>query len=148
MPSPIATSAAATGPIVLLEHGPQPGHLSLNWRIIVFTTWVAVILALASVWNASVQLGLSTWWLGPRGEPQPRLVQLSPFLAPILMLLATINHVKWLGRIGIVAAAVLVGFAVPDLDGFTSIASLELGIAVAAGAVSAASFTGTYRAAA
>jgi hypothetical protein len=140
-----AAPVTPAAPFVLLEDEPKPGHLTLPWRIVTFALWTGVILALASVWNASVQLGLSTWWLGPRGAPQPRLVQLSPFLAPILMLLATINHVRWLGRTGVVAAVVLAAFAVPDLGGFSSIAGLELAIAVTAGLVSAASLTGTYR---
>jgi hypothetical protein len=134
--------------VVLRQDEPKPGQLSLPWRIITFALWTGVILGFASVWNASVQLGLSTWWLGPRGAPQPRLVQLSPFFVPILMLLATINHVKRLGVIGMFAAVAIAAFAVPDLGEFSSIAGLELALAVVAGLVSAASQSGTYRPAA
>lgn len=109
-------------------------------------TWVGVVLSLAAVWNASVQLGLSTWWLGPRGDPQPRVVQLSPFVAPLLMVLATINNARWLGLHGLAASAVLVAVGIGDIGRVGSIAATELAIAGAAAAVSVASFTGTYRA--
>lgn len=110
--------------------------------------WIGVLAGLAGVWNASVQLGLSTWWLGPRGEPQPRWVQLSPFVAPLLMLLATINQLRWLSWIGLAAAASLAGFAIGDIDRVPGLALAEFVIAGAAAAVSIASLTGTYRAAA
>lgn len=112
----------------------------------VAVTWIGVVLALAGVWNASTQLGLSTWWLGPRGDPQPRLVQLSPFLAPLAMVLGTVYQVRWLGRLGLVASAVVAGFGVGDLGRVDSIAVTELVIAGAAAVVSVASLTGTFRA--
>jgi len=108
-------------------------------------TWIAVVLAFAAVWNASVQLGLSTWWLGPRGEPQPRLVQLTPFVAPVLMVLGTINHIRWSGWWGLAASGVLTAFGVADLWTVSSIAAVELLIAGSAAVVSIASLTGTYR---
>jgi hypothetical protein len=110
--------------------------------------WIGVIVALAAVWNASVQLGLSTWWLGPRADPQPRVVQFAPFIAPALMLLATINHVRWLAWFGLGAAAVVAGVGIGDLDRVTGLAIVELAIAAAAALASLASLTGTYRSAA
>lgn len=104
-----------------------------------------MIIGLAAVWNASVQLGLTTWWLGPRGEPQSRIVQFSPFVAPVLMLLGTINQLRWLGWAGLVAAATIAGFAVGDIGRVSGLAVVEFAIAGAAAVVSIASFTGTYR---
>lgn len=132
--------------VVLLDPPPRPGELTLGWRVVTALTWIAVVLALAGVWNASSQLGLSTWWLGPRGEPQPRLLRLVPFVPSLLMVLGTINNVRWLGRFGIAAALAVGAVGVADLDRVTSIAVTELLIAAAAGAVSIASLTGTYRA--
>lgn len=103
------------------------------------------MLAFAAVWNASVQLGLSTWWLGPRGQPRPRPVQLTPFVAPVLMVLGTINHIRWLGWWGLAGSAVLGAYGIADLGRVASIASIELLIAGLAAAVSIASLTGTYR---
>lgn len=141
-----ATEASGDPGAVVLLDPPRRGELTLPWRVITAMTWVAVVLSLAAVWNASVQLGLSTWWLGPRGDPQPRVVQLSPFVAPLLMLLGTINNARWLAWNGLAASAVLVAFGIGDLGRVPSIAAAELAIALAAAAVSVASFTGTYRA--
>jgi hypothetical protein len=131
--------------IVYLAHTPRVGELSPGWRIITMLTWLAVILAFSAVWNASVQLGLSTWWLGPRGQPRPLVVQLTPFVAPVLIVLGTINHVRWLGWWGLAASAVLAAYGIADLGNVTSIAALELLIAGLAAASSIASLTGTYR---
>jgi hypothetical protein len=127
---------------------PRPGDLSLGWRAVTAGTWIGVVVGLAAVWNTSVQLGLSTWWLGARADPQPRVVQFAPFIAPVLMLLATVNQIRWLGWFGLAAAAVLGGVAVGDVGRVTSLAVVEFTIAGAAALVSIASLTGTYRPAA
>jgi hypothetical protein len=142
----ITEPAADTPAVVLLDPPPAPGGLTLPWRIVTAITWLSVVLAFAAVWNVSVQLGLSTWWLGPRGAPQPLLIQVVPFVAPVLMVLGTINNVRWLGRFGLAASAVLAAIGLADLGRVTSIALTELAIAGAAAAISAASLTGTYRA--
>ena len=132
--------------MVLIDPPPRPGELTLPWRIGTAITWISVVLALAAVWNASVQLGLSTWWLGPRGEPQPRVIQLAPFVTPVLMVLGTINNVRWLGWFGLAASGVLAAIGLGDLGRVASIAATELAIAGAAALISLASLTGTYRA--
>jgi hypothetical protein len=124
---------------------PQAGELTPAWRLGTAVTWIAVVLAFAAVWNSSVQLGLSTWWLGPRSQPRPLAVRLSPFVAPVLMLLGTINQVRWLAWWGLGASGVLVAYGAGDVGRVTSIGILEILIGVAAGLVSVASFSGTYR---
>jgi hypothetical protein len=144
MPPPVTSQPT----VALQADPPRPGDLSPGWRIGTALTWIAVILALAAVWNSSVQLGLSTWWLGPRSQPQPLVVQLSPFAAPVLMVLATVNQVRRLPWFGLAASVVVVAIGVGDLWRVTSIAVIEILIGVAAAAISVASFTGTYRLAA
>jgi len=119
--------------------------MSLGWRAVTAATWVCVILALAAVWNASVQLGLSTWWLGPRSEPRPRIVQVSPFIAPVMMVLGAVNQVRWLPVLGVAAAGVVAAVGLGDLDRIESLATIEIVIAVAAALVSLASLAGVYR---
>ncbi len=92
-----------------------------------------------------MQLGLSTWWLGPRAEPQPRYIQFAPFVPPVLVLLATINQMRWIPWMGLGASALLGAVGAADLGRVTSLAVVELAIAGAAGAVSIASFSGVYR---
>jgi hypothetical protein len=110
-------------------------------------TWIAVIVAFAAVWNTSVQLGLSTWWLGARAEPQSPIVRLSPFLAPLLMAIAAFANVRRLALLGIAAAAITAMFGIGDLRRVPGLATVELLIAGLAMAVSLASLTGTYRSA-
>lgn len=125
---------------------PRAGQLTLGWRIVMAVTWVGVVAAFAAVWNTSVQLGLSTWWLGPRGDPQPQVVRLLPFVAPLAMCLAVFNNLRRLPYFGLGAAAVVVVFGIGDLGRVGELAALELLIAGLAAAVSAASLTGMYRA--
>ena len=132
--------------VMLLDPPPRAGELTLAWRIGTASAWICVVLALAAVWNASVQLGLSTWWLGPRGDPQPRAIQLAPFVAPVLVVLATINNARWLAWYGLAASGVVAAVGLGDLGRVGSIAATELAIAASAALVSIASLTGTYRA--
>ncbi|HSH10843.1 MAG TPA: hypothetical protein VLA10_03580 [Ilumatobacter sp.] len=132
-------------PLAYPGRPPRSGELTIGWRIVTAVGWIGAILAFATVWNVSRQLGLSTWWLGTRAQPQLRVVQLSPFLCPALMLLGAINRVRWLGWFGLIAAGVLAGYGVVDLGQVSSIAFVELLIAGLVAALSIASLTGTYR---
>lgn len=120
----------------------------MGWRFGMIALWVGVVLAWSAVWNASVQLGLSTWWLGPRGDPTPAVVRLVPFVAPAVMLLAIINNVRWVAYAGIVAAAALAAIAIGDLSRVRNLGLMELAIAITAGLASVAALAGTYRSAA
>lgn len=115
------------------------------WRILMAGVWIAVVLAFAAVWNTSVQLGLSTWWLGPRADRQLLVVRLSPFVGPALLLLGVINHVRWLAWWGLAASAVLAAYGLGDLGRVGSLAAGELAIAGAAALASIAALSGTYR---
>ncbi|HUS42221.1 MAG TPA: hypothetical protein VMY16_06115 [Ilumatobacteraceae bacterium] len=111
----------------------------------VVATWVGVFVAYLAVWKASEELGIATWWLGPRSNPQPLIIRLVPFLvAAVFGILASYN-VPRLPIIGLVGAAVLTAIAVPDLSRSTGLAMIEFAIAGAVALVSAASFTGVYR---
>lgn len=149
LPPPDPTSEVADDEVAGLDtapvNGPAVGQLSAGWRLVTALTWVGVILALAAVWNTSVQLGLSTWWLGPRAQPRSRVIQFSPFVAPLLMVLGAINQARWLAWFGVAAAGVIVGYGIGDLSSAAPVAGLEIAIGLAAAAVSLASLTGTYR---
>ena len=70
------------------------------------STWALVIVAFAAVWKTSRELGLTTWWLGPFGEPQPAFVTMLPFVAPLVMVVLALNNVRRLPWVGLAAAAV------------------------------------------
>ena len=82
-----------------------PGQLSPGWRLVTGATWVMVFVAFTGVWKASRELGLATWWLGPISEPRPLLVMLLPFLAPVAMVVATLNNAARLPWFGLAASA-------------------------------------------
>jgi hypothetical protein len=124
---------------------PRAGELSSKWRLVTALTWIAVVVALGSVWSVSDQLGLSTWWLGPRGEPRPRVVQLLPFVPAVAMLLGAINHVRRLALWGVLAAVAVIAIGIVDLGYVARLGWIEIAIGGAAGAVSLASRSGTFR---
>jgi hypothetical protein len=145
---PVESSLPAPPSIPLVPVVPlQAGHMTMGWRVVTACTWIGVIAAFAAIWNTSVQLGLSTWWLGARGQPQPQAVRLLPFIAPLLMCIAVFNNLRWLSYFGLTAAAAVAVFGIGDLGRVPELAMLELLVAILAAAVSAASLTGTYRAA-
>ena len=127
------------------DEAPQVGQLTTGWRVTVLATWILVFLAYTAVWKASRELGLATWWLGPTAEPRAIPILLVPFVAPLAMILATINNSRRLPWYGLAAAAVGVAIALGDLGTFRRLGLIEFGIAVAAGAVSVASMAGQYR---
>jgi hypothetical protein len=145
-PSPPAASGPAGA--VRRRSAPRPGQLTPGWRIATGVTWGLVFVAFTAVWKVSRELGLSTWWLGPIGEPQPVFVLLLPFVAPGLVVLATLNNARRLPWAGLLASTVTAAIGVGDLDRVTRLAIVELAIAGAGAAVSIASFSGVYREAA
>lgn len=132
--------------IVRQARAPRAGELTAGWRIVTGVTWILVVVALASVWKTSEQLGLSTWWLGPRGQPNSLIVQLAPFVPAVLMVLAAINHVRHLPWFGLAASLLVVVTGVFDLGRVRGLGIVEISIGVAAAIVSVASSVGTYRA--
>ena len=109
-------------------------------------TWIAAFLAYMAVWKTSEELGLGTWWLGPRSNQQPVVVRIIPFaVIAVFGILATYN-VRRLSWISLGGAALLALIAIPDLSRSTGIATIEFMIAAAVALVSLASLTGTYRA--
>jgi hypothetical protein len=110
-------------------------------------TWAGAFLAYMAVWKTSEEIGIGTWWLGPRSDPQPVLVRLIPFfVTAVFGILASYNvpRVPWISLGGSVVLALI---AVPDLSRSVGLATIEFAIAGAVAVVSLASLTGTSRAA-
>ena len=142
-----SVAEVAPVPEVRLARTPRAGELTSGWRVVTALTWLMVVVGLACVWKTSDQLGLSTWWLGPRGEPNSIIVQLLPFLPPVVMVLLAINHVRYLPWIGLAASGLLVLVGVFDVVRFRGLGLLEIAIGAAAAVVSLVSAAGMYRAA-
>jgi hypothetical protein len=103
-----------------------------------------VIVAFTGVWNASRQLGVALWWLGPDGEPQPVFITLLPFLAPLVVIVLVLNNVRLLPWFGLAAAVVTAIFGIVDLGYVKRLGVVEIVVAAAGAAVAVAGFGGTY----
>jgi hypothetical protein len=124
---------------------PVAGQLTPTWRIATAFVWGFVFVGFVAVWKTSRELGLSTWWLGPLGEPVTPLVSMLPFLAPLAMILLAINNVKWLPWFGLGAAALTALIGAFDLSKVPRLALVELTIAGAGALTAIAGFSGRYR---
>jgi len=112
---------------------------------VLILTWIGVFLAWMAVWKASEEIGIGTWWLGPRSTPQPLVVKLVPFFVTALFGVLVSYNLRRLPAIGVIGALALAAIAVPDLSRSTGLAAVEFAIAGAVLLVSLAAFTGTYR---
>jgi hypothetical protein len=130
---------------VLLARAPRAGELAPGWRLVLAVAWLSVAVAIGAIWKTTDQLGMSTWWLGPRGEPRPAVVQILPFVPSVVMVLLSVNHVRRLVWWSLGASALVVAVGAVDLGYKPSIGMLEIAVGVAAALVSVASFAGTYR---
>ena len=110
----------------------RAGQLTLGWRAATAIVWGFVVVGFVAVWKTSRELGRSTWWLGPWGEPQPAYVTMLPFVAPIAMIVMAVNSTRRLPLIGLVAAAITALIATFDLSWVPRLAGVELAIAAAA----------------
>ncbi|MBA3399178.1 MAG: hypothetical protein H0U01_04375, partial [Acidimicrobiia bacterium] len=95
---------------------PTAGELTPGWQWIVRLTWLAVFIGLMSVWKASRDIGLPTWWLGPFGDPMPLPVSLLPFLVPTAMVMLTFSRSRAMPWFGLVGACAMAGVGVADLS--------------------------------
>jgi len=115
------------------------------WTIAIVVTWAMVFMSYMAVWKASEELGIGTWWLGPRSNPQPTVVNLLPFVIVAIVGIAagiSFRHLPWISVAGSVALLLV---AIPDLSRSTGLAVVEFAIAGSAMIVSVASFTGRHR---
>jgi hypothetical protein len=123
----------------------QLGRLTTAWRAMVVSTWAAAFVGYMAVWKVSEELGIATWWLGPRSDPQPLAVRLVPFVVTAAFGIVASYNVVRMPVIGLIGAVILAAIAVPDLTRATGLATVEFAIAGAVALVAAASFTGVYR---
>ena len=146
-PPPLPPPPAPSGPAFgVAGSPPQAGQLTNGWRFVTGLGWAFVIVAYTAVWKTSRELGLNTWWLGPLGDPQPAFVTMLPFIAPLVMVLFTVNNSRLIPWLGLAAAAVLGAIAGFDLVKVPRLGLVELAIASAGALLAVASLAGRYRA--
>ncbi|MGK0331094.1 MAG: hypothetical protein ACI89G_001162 [Minisyncoccia bacterium] len=109
--------------------------------------WAASFFAFAAVWKTSQDIGIGTWWLGARAQPQSVMIKIIPFVLIIAVGLAAIYNLR---RVALVSLAGSVGvalIAVFDISRSGGLAAIEFAIAASLATVSVGALTGTYRAA-
>lgn len=107
--------------------------------------WIAAFFAYAGVWQASVQIGIGTWWIGPRAQPSPLPIRLVPFVLCLAVSLLVVYNVRWVVRwsaIGVVGAAAV---SIPDFSRTVGLGSAEALIAVMLGIITLSALSGRYR---
>jgi len=106
---------------------------------------MAGFFAYAAVWQASVQIGIGTWWVGPRADPSPAYVRIIPFALVLAMTLLVIYNTPKLPQTSVIGAALAGLIALPDLSRSVGLGVAELVIAALFLLASLTSFTGRYR---
>ncbi|MBA2386118.1 MAG: hypothetical protein H0V69_03390 [Acidimicrobiia bacterium] len=142
-PPPPASTVASPGSD--RDEYARAGELTPGWRWVVRAAWLGAFVGYSSVWKASRDIGLPTWWLGQFGNPEPFYVTLLPFLAPAIMVVLSFGRSRALPWLGLGASALGAAIGAIDLTRYSGLGVVELLIAGAVAAVSLASFSGRYR---
>ena len=142
-PPPPQPNAGTPGPAV--RPVVRAGDLTFSWRFVLGIAWALAFFAYAAVWQASVQVGIGTWWLGPRAQPTEVYVRIIPFLLPLAVALLLVYDVRRPVLVSIAASLLAALIAVPDLGRSASLGIVELAIAALLLLVSLAATTGRYR---
>jgi hypothetical protein len=123
----------------------RAGDLTFSWRFVLGMAWALAFFAYAAVWQASVQIGIGTWWLGPRAQPTEVYVRVIPFILPLIVPLLLVYDIRRPVLVSMVAALGTALIALPDVGRATLLGVVELAIAALLLLVSLAATTGRYR---
>ena len=101
--------------------------------------------AYAAVWQASVEIGIATWWIGPRAQPTNLAVKALPFMLCITMAMCVVYNAPRVLRLSALGVVLAAAGALADFSRSNGLAVTELLIAALLGVVTAAAVTGRYR---
>ncbi len=124
MPSPVTVTAQQFAPTPL-----RPGQLTVAWQIMLAACWSAAFFAFAAVWKTSEEIGIGTWWLGPRAQPQPLLIRILPFALTMLLGLFAVYNVRRIAEASVAASALVAVIATFDMSRSGGLAAIEFAIA-------------------
>lgn len=105
-------------------------HSGSGWRVVLMLGWVGGILGYSTIWAVSRQVGLPTWWLGPRSTPSPVPVMLLPFVLPVIVLIGIAANLQRIARYGVFAALATLGVAAGDASNQPGLAVAQLAISL------------------
>ena len=109
--------------------------------------WAASFFAFAAVWKTSQDIGIGTWWLGARAQPQSVMIKIIPFVLIIVVGLAAIYNLRRVALISLAGSLAVALIAVFDISRSGGLAAIEFAIAASLAVISVGALTGTYRAA-
>ncbi|MGB3737486.1 MAG: hypothetical protein WA964_21205 [Ilumatobacter sp.] len=124
----------------------RAGDLTTSWRVMLGLGWITAFFAFAGVWQASVQIGIGTWWVGPRAQPTNIAVKLIPFYLSLLIGLLIVYNVRWIVRWSALGVAATALISIPDFSRSVGLGVAEAIIAGLLGVITLASLSGRYRA--
>lgn len=108
----------------------DPENPRSGWRVVLMLGWVGGILGYSTIWAVSRQIGLPTWWLGPRSTPSPIPVMSLPFLAPVLVLIGIAMNLQRIALYSFLAAIVTLGIAAGDANTQPGLALAQVAISI------------------
>ena len=101
-----------------------------GWRVVLMLGWVGGILGYSTIWAVSRQIGLPTWWLGPRSAPSPVYMVSLPFVLPVLILIGLAANLKRIATFSLLAAVLTFGIAAGDGSSQPGLALAQVAISV------------------
>ncbi|WP_395161163.1 hypothetical protein [Ilumatobacter sp.] len=125
----------------------RPGQVTTGWQMLLGAAWTASFFAFAAVWKTSQDIGIGTWWLGARAQPQSPTIKIIPFVLAIVIGLAAIYNLRRVALISLTGSLGVALIAVFDISRSGGLAAIEFAIAASLATISVGAFTGTYRAA-
>jgi hypothetical protein len=125
--------------------GVRAGDLTPKWRVVVTAAWIIAFFAYAAIWQASVEIGIGTWWTGPRAQPTHTVVRILPSLLSISIAMCAVYNVPRLLRLSAVGVALAAIGAIPDLSRSVGLGIAEFVVAGLLGLVTLAARSGRYR---
>jgi hypothetical protein len=132
-------------PFMMPARTVRAGQLTVAWSRFLLVTWLFGIASFIAIWVSSRNTGLSTWWLGPETEPRFIVINLLPFVAPVIVCLACQFALRRLPWIGIAGALVTAAIAVGDISRVPGYAAAEFIVAAGGLLSSSACFAGVLR---
>ncbi len=137
-PAPIAKAPTFMLPARMI----RAGQVTVGWSRFLLVTWLFAVASFIAIWVSSRNTGLSTWWLGPETEPRFILINLLPFVAPVVVCLTCQFALRRLPWIGIAAALVTAAIAAGDISRVPGYAVAEFAVAAGGLLASLACFAG------
>ena len=133
-----------------MEHDPNviappAGGITAAWRATIVVVWVGVAIGMASVWSASRQVGLSTWWLGPPTDGRPAVVAIAVFIPAVVVLVAAAVVQRFLWLTAVVAGLIVAVIGSGDIGRVDGLAIVQIALGAAGAATGIAALSGTAR---